>query len=752
MMDDSEVAFRFRKTDTGDPKSLPPLPENLIIGEDMRALMSELKINGRNILKLLSETSKKSDVYNLFQKYVRGFSGQSCRIAVVGQMKAGKSAFINALVGRADLLPSEVNPCTSVVTRLHFEGIYAPEEAAKFSFFDEQHWSHIAQGGGKLRELVEHFLPGFEITRLTKQLEEMRITAERRLGKQFHDLLGSSHSYDHITPEIMKKYVCAAETWNVEESEADIGRYSDITETADIYLESFPFAYPSIIIDTPGTNDPFFVRDEITFRNLDDADIFIVVLPAQQAFSMTDLALLRILQGLNKDRIIIFINRIDQLDDLDRDTKEIESHVRHVLEREFPSINFPVIIGSARWGQFALKKEVESNDIAIHKLRAYINKQISEDGNDFAVDALNGDQTRSMLFTSSGIPEVAQTISKLMLKGTTHSVGKITFNLHLAIEAILAVLKNRVQKIESAIQEFQVSEGLGAHTDEEMLTLNNDLATVRDLASKNSYYQIQYEKKLENLKQSILDFFRSQLNEVVVQFANNEVQNLLSAVESGQKEKVWRCETLPVRRDLEKEFHSICKSATEQISAVQETAIQELRNLLNQAAPNVNDSFLKLQDTFEREPYLSTLALNHTVALDLQQSWWEEWWSRKRKAEDWAKDLDNLIKTEFFPMVERLVQSAKLELNERVADSVRNFSALNLTIANMLQLRLEELQSHHTRLVQNNELDIEYNNDQKEMLKNYKLQLNWCEERIVFSEDISQKLKRILDYYKKISV
>ena len=57
----------------------------------------------------------------------------------------------------------------------------------------------------------------------------------------------------------------------------------------------------------------FLVRDEIARRALESAHVHIVVLTSRQAMSAADVALLRILQGLRKDRIAVFINRIDEL-------------------------------------------------------------------------------------------------------------------------------------------------------------------------------------------------------------------------------------------------------------------------------------------------------------------------------------------------------------------------------------------------------------------------------------------------------
>ncbi len=724
-MEIGEIVLNTSTNLAHNPDQLPAVPDEMNIGRDMQAFMSELKKNGRDIAKLLDEVSLDSNVNKLLNEYINEFSSQTCRVAVIGQMKAGKSAFINALIGRADLLPSDVNPWTTVVTRLHFGDIDLPSESAEFNFFDEHDWQRIAEGGGKLRELVERFLPGFEEGRLARQLAEMRTRAEQRLGSEFHQLLGRSHWYDNVTSDVIRKYVCAGEIWNEDMGASEIGRFSDITEAADVYLKPFPFAYPTALIDTPGTNDPFFVRDEITCQNLDSADIFIVVLHAQQALSMTDLGLLRILQGLHKDRIIIFINRIDQLNDWRQDSEDIRSHVQYMLSNEFPSVDFPIIVGSAIWGQHTWKKG---------------------NGHDQSTPPMT-EEDRANMFRCSGIPEVAMTLSNLMLKGKGRSsVAKIISNLNLAVEAVLAVLKNKMKRNETI---RSTPAGASGSANNEVQNVNSHIAYLGDMSSKASYCNILYEKQLETLKETILDHFRTKLNDIIIQFADSESLNMVRAVQQGQRDKIWRCDTMTIRRALEDEFLTICKQAAKQINAAQATAAGELKKILAEVAPNVNTDFLNLKDVLEGEPYLSTLALNHTISLDLDNSWWKQWWTKKRKEEEWANELVTLIKNDFFPMVERLVQSAKSELNENTKDSINNYAAVNSAVVSILQQRMDELQERADML--NSQAGeqpapaIAVTQDEESTRQQVALQQS--QEYLTRAENISQRLMRLQGYY-----
>jgi hypothetical protein len=160
---------------------------------------------------------------------------RSCRIAVIGQIKAGKSTFINALAERPGLLPTDINPWTVVVTALHFRSAATPpEHAAVFHLFSVDEWRELADGGGRLRELTERIVPGFQSDLLRAQLEVMRKRAAQRLGPRFADLLGKCHRFATVTPEVLR----TRQRGRRGQPAVRHGRrrhYSDITRSADLY-------------------------------------------------------------------------------------------------------------------------------------------------------------------------------------------------------------------------------------------------------------------------------------------------------------------------------------------------------------------------------------------------------------------------------------------------------------------------------------------------------------------------------------
>ena len=69
--------------------------------------------------------------------------------------------------------------------------------------------------------------------------------------------------------------------------------------------------------------------------------------------------------------------------------------------------------------------------------------------------------------------------------------------------------------------------------------------------------------------------------------------------------------------------------------------------------------------------------------------WWKQWWTRDRNFEGQVAELDGLIRREFYPIVDELVQSARTQLRARQASSLQE--------ANMVFMGLVELLKEQSR-------------------------------------------------------
>ena len=260
----------------------------------------------KDILRAGNELEKRvhGRVGDLVNDLLSGLERHTCRIAFIGQVKAGKSSLINALLQKPGFLPTDVNPSTAVVTKLILGGRSQGADTALFHFFTEQEWDNLVSPEPNAEGRSQVFsLPGSR-----RKLDELQRRAEMQLGQDYKKLIGKHHLFSAVTPELLQSYVSASDGGGAKQN-----TFSDITRMAEVFLDSTQSSYPSVLIDTPGVNDLFFVRDEITFANLADADVYILVLTAQQPLSRADLSLLRLLRGLQKNKIVAVINRVDTL-------------------------------------------------------------------------------------------------------------------------------------------------------------------------------------------------------------------------------------------------------------------------------------------------------------------------------------------------------------------------------------------------------------------------------------------------------
>ena len=335
------------------------------------------------------------------------------RIAFIGQVKAGKSSILNALMKRPDFLPTDVNPSTAVITKIYFGSSEYPPNTALFHFFTEQEWEGLF-ATQETRDSNQSVLMSLPATR--RSLEALRQRAEERLGPEYVNLIGRHHLFNSVTPEIMQSYVSTGDFSTKTAFHANL--FSDVTRMAEIFLDENPIYYPSVLIDTPGVNDLFFVRDEITRANLADADVYILVLTAHEPLSRSDISLLRLLRGLRRDRVIAVINQIDTLSDIATEGPRLRDHVVQALKRELPYADIPVILASALWANAALKK----SPFAIEGLitRNFINYAAIRGVGDLISASPGRDpdvilsRYAEALYTCSGIPELADSVNRLV--------------------------------------------------------------------------------------------------------------------------------------------------------------------------------------------------------------------------------------------------------------------------------------------------------------------------------------------------
>ena len=615
----------------------------------------------------------------------------SCTIAVIGQVKAGKSSFINAFIQRPGFLPTNVNPWTTAVTHLHFKSASAPTDVgARFTFFEKDEWSNIVEGGGRIRELTERFVPGFDVQLLEHHVNAMRRRCRERLGPEFETLLGTTRDFATVDPARLSEFICAGTMGASSGPDDTTGKYSDIVKRSDLYIETSPFAFPTTVIDTPGTNDPFLVRDEITRRALADADIHVVVLTARQALSIADLSLLRILHGLNKGRVILFINRIDELSNVSADVKQILDDVRQRLHKAFPENELRVVAGSALWAQMACdtaspnaanpawrKALAYAAHLGIHGISPVIEANIASTvlRQCSGLSALNAAISEMMLDSRAGhvvrqvgsaIREIAQlsppillrTVSELLSEGSRDTVGKQS-------------AETELREIE---QEVRQSERLLQFVHSVQVDIHARTTEVVSAQTEGLVEQLQFD----------LDTFVGQECAALRQFIYCETWP-----------RVWTARPDELRRTLEQSYLSILRDGEKSLADLEIMIIAKLKAVVEKLDPTMTFEPAATLATAGRQ--VSVAALRRTIALDLDEPWWKRWWFGAKDGFERATEADRLIRSEFEPILDELKASAHNYLVARQSAVMKRITGVCITVFETLRemssARFERLQA-----------------------------------------------------------
>jgi len=618
---------------------------------------------------------------------------RTCRIAVIGQIKAGKSTFINALCGRPGLLPADINPWTAVVTLLQFRNApEPPSPAARFAMFSATEWSNLAAGAGRLRQLTEQLVPGFRSDLLKAQFELMRARAERRLGSSFDTLLGETHAYDHITRDLLTDYISAGDDPGSGDHGVARMCYSDITRTAELFFSQGPFAFPITLIDTPGTNDPFLVRDEITRRSLENPDIFIFVISALQPLTTADISMLRLINGLHKDRILVFINRADQLADPVNDGAIIQARVAQRLQAEFPALKIPVVLGSAAWANFGLQgPALDARSVA----RFLTPALMAANGIEVHPGLMAGGESphdrayaAHALYVAAGFPKVAAALNHMIATSTsaallshvTTCLLELTRGKEVALRMELQSLSGLLQARQSETAAFQ----------DKVQQERKVLAEFDKRAAHLHAVLDEIETHLGDIVTKNVTPLRAELGVIVTAFANAKAAAMERSLRRDDVRDRWVCNVMPLREELEVCYLRWCGQLAAELAEI-ETEIQPiLRQAVETLMPGAGSDFdVPPRAIAVHRP--SVQPLRQTVVMDLSVSWWKAWFAARPDPVDRAANLKTIIEGDFSPIVAELIREAESHFGWTIAHTLDKARAVAESILATVRRRNEQL-------------------------------------------------------------
>lgn len=185
-----------------------------------------------------------------------------CQIAILGTVKAGKSMFINSILGR-EIASSYPTPETAALTKFRFS---PTKDYVKVTFYTDAEWKLL--------------------------WESVMEATENSYRNNKEDFLSeySKHNADSLKQQLLNKEDLIFYPRDYEELRKTVSRYTSaqfaehfFAKEVEIGLTEFNVPKNVVFVDTPGLNDPVKFRSDVTKRYLHSANVILLCISADRA-------------------------------------------------------------------------------------------------------------------------------------------------------------------------------------------------------------------------------------------------------------------------------------------------------------------------------------------------------------------------------------------------------------------------------------------------------------------------------------
>lgn len=442
------------------------------------------KLKNSNYVELLDKVIL-GDIENSFNNYLENYKrleseDKILTIGIVGQVKAGKSSFLNALFfNSSDILPKAATPMTAALTKIR----YSENISAKVHFFSKSDFETIENGARDCKKAMIR-----ERDKLNEELKkkgkpETKLTDAQLLGmvklsdsvKSFYEIF---ENFKKNEGELRNKLLNSEENDNFEilegidsidalknrlEDYVGVnGKYMPIVKYIEIFL-NIEAIKDFDIVDTPGLNDPVLSRGQLTRNFLGKCDVVFLLSASSQFFDSQDISLFSEQlpkEGIKEVKVIgsKFDNSlIGENEKYKRDIKtaqegikiklnnEFKDKIKKDIEREYIKEIFekafpPIYISSAcydiykHYGNLSKNEEHIKNNI----IRAF--PRFLDDAEKFK--ELSGIE----IFNSDIIPKIVSEKKKIFEERSNNAYSGFMDKFTSSIEELLEEVKQKQEK------------------------------------------------------------------------------------------------------------------------------------------------------------------------------------------------------------------------------------------------------------------------------------------------------------------
>ena len=471
-------------------------------------------------------------------------------LCVAGQIKAGKSTLLNALIFKEEILPADDLPHTAKITAIN----YADDSYFTAYFYNQEEWNQLKRIPYK-NDNGESIIGGY-----FKEYLEDEIELSIQKGIYESEIIGS----------IPKKVDDLAELKNYV---AKDGTYTP-------FIKSVTIGYPSellkniTIVDTPGTNDPNQFRSKMTEEWVHKADAVIYTTYAGRALDDTDIGFIdKYLIHVSASKRLIAVNKIDIIDDINEVIQWVESlkNDERYNKRIFgqgTTVEYISALG-------ALISSIP-DEVKLDETLSHYEEQLEENG--------------YLLAKNHGVSKLKASIEKKLIENK----GKNIIDGHK--KYITTLFDRKIEKLQKELSESKSSLNTVLSDQDDLDKKESNIIRAREkvsshfedfkdqLRKKQDIFVNNFEGEILKVKNEIIDFIREELKKIRnTKHFTNEVQWIVKnnmEIQLNKFEKLGKYQ----ERKFQEQLNESIESLIEEIDTFKAFNPEQLRNIVSFAS------------------------------------------------------------------------------------------------------------------------------------------------------------------------
>jgi len=563
-------------------------------------------------------------------------------VSFTGQIKAGKSTLINALIFGEEVIPADDIPHTAKITIIK----YGKKPKLEVTFYDKDEWDILQSN----QEFYQEYLEADIEKSISNGLFVEEIIHKKAKTQKEKNLKN------------LKEYVARG------------GKYTPFVNFVTLYYPN-KILKQVTIVDTPGTNDPNKLRDKVAKKWIDKTNANIYITYANQAMDAIDIDFIdNFLLTVPKEQKLTVVNKIDSVNDTDG----LEEYISELLEDE-----------SLR------KREIVSDReslVLVSGLGALIDKMLTKNlplGEDLDYYAEQLDEKGFLEPENHQLSNLEKMIEQKLIENK----GKNIIDSH--TQFLNSIFENKIIEIKKSLEkERSRLSDLFKTTEELNKKLDNIELSKRNLVEGLEILSIRFSKKLKDIFEKRKDDF-SKIKRKNIEYSGNKIKEIKNS-SNYKNEVLWILkEALDINYEDLKELISDIR---DEMSHYIDDEVNNFKTIFLQKSDNIDELFYSIdiytQDLTKEvssviNQAFSTQQVNDIVVNSHARY---QWLDTKTKLGQINSALKSRIEKFFEEEIDNLTNRLEQKLDKHITDNV--IVKMEVEIDNRLTDKEKELKNY----------------------------------------------------------